>query len=48
MNLYTIIIRSGSTTFNILISANSKKAARRRAGKIIKTQYQNFHIYRIY
>ena len=47
MNLYSIIIRSGSVTFTLLVSANTKKSARRRAGKIIRTQYQNFHIYRI-
>lgn len=42
--LYTITIRQSSVTFNLLIWANSKRSATRKAGRQIKANYQGFRI----
>jgi len=47
MNLYVVTIRQSTVTFSLLISADTVRAARRRAGKRIRRDYAGFHIYRI-
>jgi hypothetical protein len=45
--LYTITIRRSTVVFDLLVLADSKKAAVRRVGKRIRNDYPGFHIYRI-
>lgn len=47
MNLYVVTIRQSTVTFDLLISADTKRAARRKAGKRIRQNYNGFHVYRI-